>query len=215
MVIQILRFVSPRPWGSHTAEAFRKSASLDRIVTSLFGNTSDDTSKRFTFSAGSHVLWTPVYVRSDGQLKHMKPAIGTNGWADAWLASRLSPYKSAYGHSVLEIDVTSLILDMKTSVDPIEVLYDNRFVLSFDLRAIPNGVFERLGTSSDEHRLVIAATKKYFLPRLVFRTSNGSAVEDVSVSGPSSCVPANVISGTYGSLSGTSWASWRLARAFE
>ena len=215
MVIQILRFVSPHPWGSHTAEAFRKSTSLERIVTSLFGSTPDDTSKRFTFSAGSHVLWTPVYVRSYGQLKHTKPVVGTNGWGEAWLASRLPPYKSANGHLALEVDVTSLILDKKSSVDSIEVLYDNRFVLSFDLRAIPDEVFERLRTSSDGRRLVITTTEKYFLPRLIFRTSNRSTVEDINMSGPSPCVSATAVSGTRGRSSETGWASWRLARVFE
>jgi len=130
MVIQIPRFASPHPWGSRTAEVFRESVGLDQIVASLFDNLSEDTSKRFAFSAGSHILWTPVYVRPDGQPKHEKPVSGTNGWTETWLASRLPPYRSANCASGLEIDITPLILDKKFSTGPVEILYDNRFVLS-------------------------------------------------------------------------------------
>jgi len=217
MVIQILRFVSPHPWGSHTAEGFRKSAGLDRIVTSLFNKASDDTSKRFAFSAGSHVLWTPVYIRPDGQLKHAKPVSRTDGWTEGWLASRSPPYKDGNGPSGLEIDITSLILDEKPSMDSVEVLYDNRFVLSFNLHAVPDEVFERLRTSSSGHRLVVTATGKYFLPRLVFRLLSGKAVEDIGMSGPGPGVGSvTAVSGSYERSSGASgWANWRLVRAFE
>jgi len=218
MVIQILRFVSPHPWGSRTAEGFRKSAGLDRIVTSLFDNVSDDTSKeRSAFSAGSHVLWTPVYVRPDGLLKHAKPVSGTDGWTEGWLASRSPPYRDGNGPSGLEIDITSLILDKKPPVDPVEILYDNRFVLSFKLHAVPDEVFERLRTSSSGHRLVVTSTVKYFLPRLVFRLSSGDGVEAISMPGPSLGVGSvAAVSGGYDHSSGAaSWASWRLVRAFE
>ena len=209
MVIRVLRFVSPHPWGSRTAEGFRRSAGLDRIVTSLFGNASNVPSKRrLAFSAGSHVLWTPVYVGPGGQLRHAKPVSGTEGWTKGWLASRSPPYKSANGLPGLEIDVTSSIPDEKPFTEPIEILYDNRFILSFDLCSAPDEVFERLRASLIGHRLVIAATKKYFLPRLVLRTSNGRAAEDIHMSGPT-------VSGTDGRSSGAGWANWRLARTLE
>ena len=216
MVIQVLRFVSPHPWGSHAAEGFRRLSRLERIVASLFDSTSDDTfKKRLAFSAGSHVLWTPVYVRPDGQLKHAKPVSGTDRWAEAWLASRSLPYRSANGVSGLEIDITSLILDKKPSTDPVEVLYDNRFVLTFNPNAIPDEVFGRLRASSARHRLVVAATRKDLLPRLVFRTLNGNTIEDIDMSSSPSVEPATTAPGIRGHLSGTGWAGWRLARVLE
>jgi len=216
MVLQILRFVSPHPWGSRTAEGFRKSAGLDRIVASLFDNASDGTpKKRFGFSAGSHVLWTPVYVRPGGQLKHAKPVSGADGWAEAWLASRSPPYKSANGASGLEIDITSLILDGKHSTDPVEVLYDNRFVLSFDPDAIQDEVFEQLRGSSVGRRLVVAATGKYFLPRLAFRVPGGNAIDDIEMFPSPGVGPTTAVSGIHGRLSGEGWANWRLARVLE
>jgi len=215
MVIQILRFVSPHPWGSRTAEAFRKSAGLDRIAASLFANPSDDAPKRLAFSAGSHVLWTPVYVRPDGQFKHEKPDSGADGWTEAWLASRLPPYRSANCTSGLEIDITPLILDKTPSTSPVEVLYDNRFVLSFDSNAIPNEVLEQLRASSVSRRLVVVPTKKYFLPRLAFRVSNGNALEDINTSPNPGGGPATEVSGICGHSPGAGWANWRLARALE
>jgi hypothetical protein len=138
VVIQILRFVSPRPWGSHTAEGFRKSDSLGRIVSCVFdeaSGASNDASKgRVAFSAGSHVLWTPVYVRPDNQIKHVQPISGMDGWTEGWIASRSPPYRTAGGPIELEVDVTSLILNQRPSTDPVEFLYDNRFLLTFYLR---------------------------------------------------------------------------------
>ena len=215
IIIQILRFVSPHPWGSRTAEAFRKSVGLDRIVASLF-NPSDYVSKRrLAFSAGSHVLWTPVYIRPDGQLKHEKPVSGADGWIEAWLASRLPPYRYANGPSGLKMDITSLVLDRKSSTNPVEVLYDNRFVLSFILDAIPEEVLEQLRTPSASRRLIVAPTKKYFLPRLAFRVSNGNALEDINMSPSPSGGPATDASGICGHSFGAGWANWRLARVLE
>ncbi|KAF9642714.1 hypothetical protein BDM02DRAFT_1952404 [Thelephora ganbajun] len=185
MVIQILRFVSPHPWGSHTAEGFQKSAGLDQIAASIFDNASSNTSKkRFAFSTGSHVLWTPVYVRPDGQLKHAKPGSGADGSVEGWPASRLPPYKYANGPSGLEIDVTFPMLENRSCRDPVEVLYHNRFVLSFDPRVMPEETLKQLQTSLGKHRLAVTTTGKYFPPRLVFRSSNGNYVKEIDVSGP-------------------------------
>ncbi|KAF9642715.1 adenine nucleotide alpha hydrolases-like protein [Thelephora ganbajun] len=148
-VIQILRSASPHPWGSYR-RSVSKGSRLDRIVASPFYNASNDTSrKRSVFSTGSHILRAPVYVRPDGQLKHAKPGSGADGWADGWLASWSPPYKYANGPSGLEIDVTFPMLENRPCRDPVEVLYHNRFVLSFDLRAIPEEILERLRANTD------------------------------------------------------------------
>jgi tRNA(Ile)-lysidine synthase len=217
MVIQILRFVSPHPWGSHTAEASRKSAGLDRIVASIFDNSLDKTSKkRFAFSAGSHVLWTPVYINPDGQFKRAKPVPGMDGWTEGWLASRSPPYRSAKGPSGPDIDITSLILDKKYSADHVEVLYDNRFILSFDLHSIPDRIFYQLRTTLGGYRLIVTSIGKCFLPRLVFRSSNGHDVEDIGISGPAPKVgPVTMVPEGDGHSPGAVWANWRSVRVFE
>ncbi|KAF9789896.1 hypothetical protein BJ322DRAFT_1208867 [Thelephora terrestris] len=218
IVIQILRFVSPHPWGSPRAEGSRKLASLDRIVSILFNHCSDKISgKRIAFSAGSHVLWTPVYIKPDGQVKREKPASSRGGWTEGWIASRLPPYTCAIGSLGLDIDITSLILNKRPSGNRVEVLYDNRFILSFDPHAIPEKVFERLRTPSGEHRLVVTATGKYFLPRLVLRSSNGDdIIREIGASDTTPEVGSVVtVSGSDGHSPGAGWVSWRLARVFE
>lgn len=216
MVIQTLRFVSPHPWGSRTAEGSRRLASFDRIVASLFNHRSDKPFKnRAAFSAGSHVLYTPVYITSEGRLKREKPISSKSGWTEGWIASRLPPYTDAIGPSGLEVDITPLVLDEKPSTNHVEVLYDNRFVLSLNSHTIPDKVFGRLQTSSS--KLVVTATGKYFLPRLVLRSSNeDDIIEEVDISDTTPEVGSVVtVSGSDGHSSKASWTSWRLARAFE
>ena len=217
IVIRILRFVSPNPWGSHTAEAFRKSAGLDRIVASLFDRSLAKTSKkRLAFSAGSLVHWTPVYINPDGQLKRTMPNLRTDGWTEGWLASRSPPYKSTNDPSGSDIDITSLVLDKKPSENRVEVLYDNRFIVSLNLYAIPDRISDRLRTPPDGHRLVVTAIGKYFLPRLVLQSSNDNDVEHIDIPGPAPTGGSvNVDLGSRGHSHQVTWANWRLARAFE
>lgn len=212
--------MSPHPWGSHAAEGFRKSDSLDRIAFAVFNNASKvNFSARSAFSAGSHVLWTPVYVRPDGQIKYTKPISAADGWTEAWLASRLPPYRTANGTSELEIDVTSLIIDKQSLADPIEILYDNRFTLSFYPRAIPAEVLGRLcAHPSSGQRLLVTATKKHVLPCLAFRQPNGDAVEDAAIGGPGFnryVLPMINTFGNSGTFTGAGWVDWRLIRSFE
>lgn len=216
MVIQALRFVSPRPWGSHTAEAFRKSAGLDRIVASLFDGSLDKTSKkRSAFSAGSHVLWTPVHIDPGGQLKRTKPIPGTDGWTEGWLASRSPPYRYANGPSGADLDITSLILDNKSSATHVEALYDNRFILSFNLRAIPERILDRLRTPPNVHRLMVTAIGQYLLPCLAFHSSDGRHVEDIGMPSPAPQVGSvTVVPGGGKYQSEVEWVNWRLVRAF-
>lgn len=196
------------------AEASRRSASLDRIVASLFDNSLDKTSKqRLAFSAGSHVLWTPVYIGPDGQIKCTKSISGAYGWAGGWLASRSPPYRSAKGHSGPEIDITSLILDKESSANHIEVLYDNRFILSLKLHAIPDSIFDRLRTPPGGHRLMVTAIGKYILPRLVFRSSDGYDIEDIGMPTPAPEVGSvTTVPGGDGYPPEVDWANWRPAR---
>jgi len=220
IAIQVLRFASPHPWGSHAAEGFRKSDSLDRIISAVFDNVSDSNSTgRSAFSAGSHVLWTPVYVRPDGQIKHAKPISAVDGWTEGWLASRSPPYRTTGSASELERDITSLIADKRSSGDPVEILYDNRFALTFHPRDIPEEVFERFHASpSSGQRLLVTATKRYFLPRLTFRLSNGDAVKDTTMGGSNSSpnmLPTTNVLGSSGTFVGVDWARWRLVRLFE
>ena len=188
MVIQILRFVSPHPWGSHAAEGFRKSNSLSRIILAVFDNASKGSLMGATaFSAGSHVLWTPVYIRPDGRMKYMKPIPGADGWTEGWLASRSPPYRTTSGTPELETDITPLIIDKQYSADPINILYDNRFVLSFHPREIPAEVFKRFRVSpTSEYRLLVTATKKYSLPRLALRPPSGDVIEEIEMGGSES-----------------------------
>jgi hypothetical protein len=190
---------------------------LDRIVASLFDDSSGKTSKnRLAFSAGSHVLWTPIFINPVGQLKRTEPISGKIGWTEGWLASRSPPYQSTNGLSGSVIDITSLVLDEKSSPGHVQVLYDNRFVLSLHLHAIPDRILDRLRTPPGVHRLIVTAMGKYFLPRLVFRSSKGQDIEDIGMPGPAPKTGSvATVPGSDLYSSEIEWVNWRFIREFK
>lgn len=131
MIVQILRSVSSHPWGSsiinHITPQQGSANQLVWITSSpLLGKVVDHTYKRrVTFPARSHVLQTIICVSPGGQLKLTRPDPSKHEWAESPLASQSSPHIPANGPSGLEIDITSLVLNKKSSTNPIEALHDN------------------------------------------------------------------------------------------
>ena len=160
------------------------------------------------------MLWSPVYVGPRGQIKYTKSISAADGWTAAWLASCSPPYSNTGGASGLEIDVTSLIVDKQATADPIEILYDNRFLLSFYPRAIPAEVLERLRAHpSPGQRLLVTSTKRHIQPILAFRRSNEDAVKDAATD--HDVLSMSNTHGKSGKFIGADWVDWRFIRSFE
>ena len=116
MILRLLRYVSPNPWGCVSAEAHRRTQSLNGIAARIFWSTdpsgppkgttqssapgTSDKRVLSTFSAGSDVAWTPSTstVRPDGSIRirrYQPPAQSSSPESSSaitgWLIHRLPP----------------------------------------------------------------------------------------------------------------------------
>ena len=206
IVRRVLRYVSPFPWGSPRAEAGGRSASLQRIVSTLckeeeVRGVRKDTYEKFV--AGAAVLWSPVVFTPNGLIK--QKATLNHGEKRGWIASRQPPFRTP-GHTdrdplpagiadaakPLELDVTPLLAShlLASTRDPLEVLYDCRFLIRINVHKLPPIVSQRLmqfdqnnvGSSNPTRsRLLIVPHTNYFLPKIVLRLSDLSVEDELEV----------------------------------
>jgi len=169
LVRRILRFVSPRPWGSPAAESKGDHTSFNLAVKTLYHSHSLGQS----FTCGSGVLWVPVSVRGNGRIRRGLPLPGT---VPAWLAQREPPWdpkrlEKIGGDNPLVIDVTHLFLNRDSAESPTTVctLYDCRFLITFDLDKVPQELLEVLRSPDGNAQLLLEPDAKFFLPTLTLR----------------------------------------------
>ncbi|CAE6412491.1 unnamed protein product [Rhizoctonia solani] len=141
LIHRILRYVSPHPWGTPKSEAHRRKTSIERIVQRVL----DEKEQPISFCAGAHVLWSPVWVRTDGGIRARQTMDGHDGRVKAWLASRQPP---------------SVSTSLERQVNPGETLlvWDNRFLIR---------VRESDTHAHGHSRLVVRPRGRLVLPHLV------------------------------------------------
>ncbi|THG94364.1 hypothetical protein EW145_g8153, partial [Phellinidium pouzarii] len=194
MVRRILRFVSPFPWGSPRAEAGRRTASLQRIVDTLWNSFEHTPLSRTQikisgrFVAGAGVLWTPVNINSDGRLQ-FSTKVEPGG--EAWFASRQPPDRypradteglsGASKQDPLKVNITPAIFSsLQKNMDVVEILYDCRFLLRIRPRLLPPYVIRavsqeyslRTRISDPSPKVFIVPHTPYFLPKIMLRRAD-------------------------------------------
>jgi tRNA(Ile)-lysidine synthase len=175
MVLRMLRYISPHPWGSTRAQAGRRYESLQRIVQRVWDP--DPASKaRCRFEAGANVLWTPLRISRDGRLKYGQPRKDERF---GWLASRAPPPR------VCQPDFDR---DISTELSPsrqrAEVLYDNRFQITFRLEAISPGDPVITSIIEGSGRVVLVLGSRWLWPRVVWRREGEGDVTLACISAP-------------------------------
>lgn len=160
IVLRILRYVSPHPWGSTRAQAGRRRESLQRIVEHVWDP--DPASKaRTRFEAGANVLWTPLRISLDGRLKYEQPRLGERF---GWLASRAPPPRHC--KEGFDRDISTELLPPKRHA---EILYDNRFLLTFRLEAVPPGDPVMSSVMDGSGRVMLVLGGRWLWPQVVWR----------------------------------------------
>jgi tRNA(Ile)-lysidine synthase len=173
-VLRVMRYVSFHPWGSLRADGNRRKSSIQRIIDTLWRSEGAP-----PFTAGGGVLWQPAIFGAKRRLR-----VGTQcydlqvhpGERRAWIACRLPavPYHALQNSELppkLDIDITErLVTAMRCGNDSLEVLFDCRFLVRFDLSQIPEELvgalrnYEERGVS-----LRIKPRTKFYWPKVLLR----------------------------------------------
>lgn len=165
VVRRILRFISPRPWGSLSAEVNGNREALDNAVSKAWN---DGTSQaRRAFSAGSDVLWIPYVMRHDGLVRERDQII--DGEEPLWLVQRAPPMRRITRLGQEKADLALDVTDRLTSTSQSEVLWDCRFSINLDPNLMPRDIRGSLDAGRSSAKVIVTPYTKWFLPRLVLR----------------------------------------------
>lgn len=174
MVLRVLRYISFHPWGSTRADGDRRRAGIQRIMNHLWPVAPPAISPR-KFTAGAGVLWTPVLYSHNKGIKACR--LGQPDSAQsAWLASRLPPFsknpqEGAGSASRLSVDLTKqFVLAYAASRHVLQVLYDCRFLVGFNLTQMPSHMRNALDNVHDQPiSIKILPHTDYFWPKVVLQ----------------------------------------------
>lgn len=174
LVLRAMRYVSFHPWGSLRADGNRRKSSIQRVIDTLWRSTGAP-----PFTVGGGVLWQPAIFSAKRQLR-----VGTQcydlqlypGERRAWIVSRLPavPYhalETSALSSKLDVDITErLVTAMSSGNDSLEVLFDCRFLVRFDLSQIPEELVGALQNYKEtEVNIRIRPRTKFYWPKVLLR----------------------------------------------
>ncbi|KAI9571396.1 PP-loop family-domain-containing protein [Boletus coccyginus] len=177
LVLRVIRYVSFHPWGSLRADADRRQSSIHRIVCALWAD-DPQASQIKTFTTGGGVLWSPAIFNPDKSLRVgnqcLRSALGP-GDHFCWLASRTPPFsknprqQGAGSPTALVIDPTEQLRAAMSSIpaDPLQILYDCRFLLCIDPLQMPIHVKSALQHTTAS--IKILPFTQYYWPKVVLQ----------------------------------------------
>lgn len=179
LVLRVLRYVSPYPWGSMNADAGRRKVSISRMTEQLWERVNENIEIR-PFTAGGGVLWSPVIMRGES-FRIWPPVDNVQLLEDetlGWIASRLPPLhrdkiKLLGIPNTLEIDATKTMVDAyqewrNGGPSTISILYDSRFLLKFELDKMPQKIISCfIDNPANKNRLMLLPRTRWFLPEII------------------------------------------------
>lgn len=186
MVMRILRYVSFQPWGSVRADGNRRRNSIQDIVNYIW--TPDPQAHNIPFLvAGSGVLWRPVVIRgsadSNGRDRITVPKSNLasvslkEGDRFGWLATRQPPYDKRIRYTPdgkqqedpLHVDLTDTLNKAQqegNTRQPLEILYDCRFILRFDLAKMPSDI--RVSLAVGRSKILVEPRTRWYWPHVLW-----------------------------------------------
>ncbi|KAK0482592.1 PP-loop family-domain-containing protein [Armillaria novae-zelandiae] len=169
VVLRILRYVSPHPWGSLRSTNMRRMRSLEHILSKL----NSDPYVTQNFVAGSGVKWSSVIFDRDGVRTLPKMSKREPGQLVGWIASRQPPTQKQLDFNEpnpLYYDVTASLQKAFRSGDPSwTLLYDCRFAVRFDITSMPSSIAELLRFTDTQ---IVVIPTDLFHPRVVFKRAD-------------------------------------------
>ena len=180
LVLRVIRYVSFHPWGSLRADADRRRSSIHRIVRVLWASDPPQFQiKKFT--AGGGVLWTPAIFNPSKSLRVGDQCLRSTLQPEdrfCWLATRLPPFaknpqqQGAGSAATLVVDLTERLRAAMSSdvpTDPLQVLYDCRFLLRINPRQMPTHVKSVLEEHDKTASIKVLPFTQYYWPKVVLQ----------------------------------------------
>ncbi|KAM6500318.1 PP-loop family domain containing protein [Amanita muscaria] len=186
LILRVMRYVSFYPWGSLRADGNRRKKMREQIIDKLW------TLNPFQagigmFVAGGGVLWTPVLVRGNN-LKTPERLVRSGFGQDeviGWLASRQPPLnkrkmEERNMRNPLRVDVTEnlkQVLDKARETPFVDILWDCRFLVRFDLSKMPLNIRTELANSrSNQSSTLIVSNTRWYWPEIVLQQEKEQTV---------------------------------------
>jgi tRNA(Ile)-lysidine synthase len=180
MVLRILRYISPHPWGSTRAQAGRRRERLRRAVERVWDP--DPVSKtRTAFESGANILWTPFRLSLDGRLKEREPRPGERF---GWLASRAPPPRPYRLDFDRDVSAQLLLAASSSGRHCAEMLHDNRFLVTFRLGGIPAGDPVMASVEEGSGRVMLVFGGRWLWPKVIWRREGREDVTIAQISAP-------------------------------
>ncbi|KAE9397387.1 adenine nucleotide alpha hydrolases-like protein [Gymnopus androsaceus JB14] len=163
VVLRILRYASFHPWGSLAAQVKRRSSSVSQIIDKLWSG--DATIP--PFCAGGGVAWNPVAIQGD-KFRFVDRDL-QNKESFGWLASRQNPPSNLGLKNPLRVNITPRICSKLSSGDtsPLEILYDNRFLVTINLAALPPEIEESIQSPDNGSEIWLLPRTRWFWPQVI------------------------------------------------
>ncbi|GBE81737.1 hypothetical protein SCP_0401080 [Sparassis crispa] len=170
---RILRYLSPRPWGSLAAEAKGDSAALNNLVKKIWcipSRIPELDPVPLPFSAPSTVQFWPMVVRTDEMVRRRK--VLNFGEVPVWLAQRAPPHSAK--QLAREGRANPLIKDLSKFFVGLQrrdkihfMLYDCRFLLTFTFEDMPSDIF--VATLDPTTKFLVKSYTSWFLPQVIMQ----------------------------------------------
>ncbi|CAK5277246.1 unnamed protein product, partial [Mycena citricolor] len=178
LILRITRYLSLNPWGSLRADGNRRRQSLVRIMKALW--TPDPIGAGLApFAAGGGVLWQPVTVGSTRIRFSATKYTPQPGDIDGWLVSRQPPIQMRTVieeelENAVRVDITEQFRAKLEARDhdkgtKMQIMWDNRFLVTFDMHSVPDDVAAGILSGSD--RLLIHPVTRWYWPKVLWQTA--------------------------------------------
>lgn len=172
LVLRILRYVSYEPWGSMRAEAGRRQKSVRRLMQVLWDEQGIRTRKNISFTVGSGVWWKPSFVTAGHVLKTVVKDLDPKGIM--WFAHRhpsINHPDAPVSDNLLKVMTQPLRAGREAweagkGPDALEVLFDRRFLIRFQLDKMPEDVISALHVNGG---IIIKKRSPWHLPEVNFK----------------------------------------------
>jgi len=177
MVMRIMRYVSFQPWGSIRGDGNRRMRSIQRIIDKIWAPQRHYVDKSESVG-GNGVMWRPVSIRTGYRgkisIRIPDPRIELGSDRLAWFASRQPPSNKTTDTddvtNPLILDLTDRLRQAKEKENngvtkPLEILYDCRFLLRFDMAKMP--LLIKFGMD-DGSRMWVRPRTKWYWPEIVW-----------------------------------------------